>query len=105
MGIGYSGEKIKVRAYTTGKITSSGNKPHKGQTIAVSRDLIKKYYGKRVIIINAETKEKVGVFKVDDKMKKTHRKAADIYMGKGNKKRAKNFGVMVAYIKEYIDGR
>ena len=95
---GYAQDAVKLRAYTTGKITSSGEKPVKNNTLAVSRDLLTKYYGKQVIVLNASTGKKIGEFRVSDKMKKTHRKAADIYMGRGNKKKAKNFGVVRAVL-------
>lgn len=94
----YAQDTIKVRAYTKGKITSSGTKPIKNITLAVSRDLLRKYYGKQVIIRDASTGRKIGEFVVTDKMKRTHKKAADIYMGRGNKRKAKKFGVVSAII-------
>lgn len=90
--------KVTARAYTAHKNqtdsnpneTAYGNKPKKGVTIAVSPDL-KHLKNKKVKLITKDNKV-IGVFKVDDKMAKRHRKSIDIFFGR-NKKLAKEFGV------------
>lgn len=90
--------KVTAKAYTAHKAqtdnnpneTAYGKKPKKGVTIAVSKDL-KHLKNKRVKLIDKNNKS-LGIFVVQDRMARKHRRSIDIFFGK-NKKLAKEFGV------------